>query len=123
MLVKDFYWVYSTEAVDDATWSIDLELNASHPIYEGHFPETPILPGVVTLQIIKECAEEITKKTLQYIQIGSCKFLSAINPTKNSELQLTLTLKETEENKLQLLAEGMAGENSFIKLKATLVYK
>lgn len=123
MLLKDFYRICSTETADNITWNICLELNANHPIYKGHFPEAPVLPGVATLQIIKECAEEITQSTLQYTQIGSCKFLSAIDPTQNASLQITLTLKEAEENKRQLLAEGTVAENCFIKLKATLARK
>lgn len=73
------------------------------------------------LQLIKECAEDIRRQSLQYAQIGSCKFLSAIDPTKNAMLQLTLKLGETADGQIQLLAEGKAGDDCFIKLKAQLI--
>lgn len=32
-----------------------VRLDAAHPIYAGHFPGNPVLPGVCTLQIVREC--------------------------------------------------------------------
>lgn len=120
MLLENFYQIENILPIADAQWRVNIQLNAAHRVYEGHFPQQPVLPGVCTLQIIKECAEEIMGSTLQYKRIGSCKFISAIDPSVNSRLELTLTIKETEENSWQLQAEGTAGENSFIKLKSTI---
>ncbi|HJD74756.1 MAG TPA: 3-hydroxylacyl-ACP dehydratase, partial [Bacteroides reticulotermitis] len=60
---------------------------------------------------------------LRYAQVSSCKFLSAINPIETPRISVVLTLKETEEGKLQLQAEGTVKDECFIKLKAVLILK
>lgn len=119
MLLTNFYTIRQRTTADNA-WCIVAELNPEHPLYQGHFPEQPIVPGVCMLQLIKECAEEIRQQSLHYAQIASCKFLSAINPMETKVLELTLNFKETADGQLQLLAEGKADEGCFIKLKALL---
>lgn len=119
-LLKDFYQVLSIDSSSPSACVIKLELNAKHPVYSGHFPGNPVLPGVCTLQIIKECTEAFWEGSFQYTQIGSCKFLSAINPVTHRRLTLTLSLNRQEENNFRLIAEGTAEENPFIKLKATV---
>lgn len=123
MLLDNFYTLLSSEASDSFTRTIQIELNPEHAIYQGHFPEHPVVPGVCMLQIIKECIETFRQQKLQYAQMSSCKFLSAINPLETPHLSIALTLKDTEENKLQLQAEGTVENECFIKLKAVLIPK
>ena len=123
MLIAQFYTVLSKETTSEMTWTVIVELNAHHGVYQGHFPGNPVLPGVCTMQIIKECLEELMGSTFQYAQVNSCKYLSVINPSINPRLQLNLTAKKLEDNQIQLLADGKSGEADFIKLKATLVRK
>lgn len=81
----------------------------------------PVVPGVCTLQIIKESAEQIANQPLQYVQIASSKFLSAINPLETPLLQLFIRLEKTEEHLFKLQAEGICNGKEFIKLKAVLM--
>ncbi|WP_195662615.1 hotdog family protein [Bacteroides congonensis] len=126
MLLDNFYTLLSSESPDSITWTIRVELNPEHAIYQGHFPEHPVVPGVCLLQLIKECTEGIRWQKLQYTQVSSCKFLSVVNPVKTPCLSITLTFKDMEEGKLQLQAEGTAKmegtakNECFIKLKAVL---
>lgn len=120
MLLNDFYTITGKSQLENK-WEFQIELNASHHIYEGHFPEVSIVPGVCTLQIIRECAEEITGCRLRMPQLSSCKFLSVVNPKEGSLLKLSISLDENPENNTyQLRAEGVHREQGFIKVKATL---
>lgn len=123
MLLDNFYTLLSSEVSDSGTRNIQIELNSKHVVYQGHFPEHPVVPGVCLLQIIKECIETFRQQKLQYAQISSCKFLSAINPLETPYLSIVLTLKDTEEDKLLLQAEGTVENECFIKLKAILIPK
>lgn len=123
MLLDHFYTSLSSETSDGLTWTVLVKLNPEHRLYEGHFPGHPVVPGVCLLQLIKESAENIRRHKLQYAQIASCKFLSAIHPSTTPNLTVTLTIKEIEEGILQLQAEGMAEQTCFIKLKAVLIQK
>lgn len=119
-LLPGFYTLLQSENINATDWSVQVVLNPQHPVYGGHFPGQPVVPGVCMLQIIKECVEEICKHTLQYKQIASCKFLSAINPNETPELKLALTIKKNEDNVFQVLVEGTSTKGIFIKLKAQL---
>lgn len=93
----------------------EVHLNASHKIFEGHFPEMPVLPGVCMLQIIKDCAAAMAGKELRIDYIKNCKFVSVVNPRENDWLTVSLLL--TDGNNLQ--ATLSAGENTALKLKAS----
>ena len=123
MLIAQFYTILSKEATDQMALTVNVELNPHHGVYQGHFPANPVLPGVCTLQIIKECLEELMGSTLQYAQVNSCKYLSVVNPFITPKLQLNLTAQVLEDNQIQLLTDGKTGETDFIKLKATLIRK
>lgn len=121
MLISNFYTIQQQETVAETAWTVDVALNPHHVLYNGHFPGNAVLPGVCTLQIIKECFEAIMSGSFRYVSVNSCKFLSAINPVENRVLRLHLSTKPLPDNGVQLIAEGKAGETEFIKLKATLL--
>lgn len=123
MLIAQFYTLLSQETTGETAWTVNVELNPHHAIYQGHFPGNPVLPGVCTLQIIKECLEKLMGSTLQYAQVNSCKYLAVVNPTVAPRLQLNLAVKPLDDHQIQLLADGRTGDTDFIKLKATLVRK
>lgn len=119
MLLNNFCKILDTKQ-EDEDWFFRIELNPEHKIFEGHFPEQPIVPGVCSLQIIRECAENILGKDLRINYISSCKYLTAINPQESKELEIRISLKDTESESISLSATGKSNEHDFIKLKATL---
>lgn len=94
MLLENFYKIIHIKEREDGKQAIEIELNPGHVLYQGHFPGQPVVPGVCTLQIIKESAEQIANQPLQYVQIASSKFLSAINPLETPLLQLFIRLEK-----------------------------
>ena len=113
MLLENFYKIIHIKEREDGKQAIEIELNPGHVLYQGHFPGQPVVPGVCTLQIIKESAEQIANQPLQYVQIASSKFLSAINPLETPLLQLFIRLEETEEHLFKLQAEGICNGKEF----------
>ncbi len=122
-LLTGFYTIIQSENINNTDWAVQVRLNPQHPIYGGHFPQHPVVPGVCMLQIIKECIEKIYRTPLQYKQIASCKFLSAINPNETPELKFLLTIKHGEASTLSAQVEGASAEDVCIKLKAQLIGK
>lgn len=70
MLLENFYKIIHIKEREDGKQAIEIELNPGHVLYQGHFPGQPVVPGVCTLQIIKESAEQIANQPLQYVQIA-----------------------------------------------------
>ncbi len=118
MLSTEFYTITKYEEKDADTRCFQIKLNVKHAIYNGHFPAQPVLPGVCTVQIIKECAENIVNTPLQYSQLSSCKFLFSVDPTLCNEISLSVSVVSNEDKLFTISASGMYMDNTFIKLKA-----
>jgi 3-hydroxymyristoyl/3-hydroxydecanoyl-(acyl carrier protein) dehydratase len=60
---------------------------ANHPAFAGHFPNRPIVPGVVLLdRVIQLIAAECGN---QVVTIGSAKFLHPVGPDTTLDIQWT----------------------------------
>lgn len=57
-------------------WTVPLD----HPAFAGHFPGTPILPGVVLLDMALQIIAAATGIALDLCEISSVKFLSPASP-------------------------------------------
>ena len=66
-----------------AQWTVPLD----HPAFAGHFPGTPILPGVVLLDIALQAIAEASGIVLDHCEISSVKFLSPAKPGDELEIQ------------------------------------
>lgn len=51
-----------------------------HPVFAGHFPGQPIVPGVVLLDRAILFAEALLGQSLASWQVGNAKFLSPVLP-------------------------------------------
>ncbi|MBT3442317.1 MAG: 3-hydroxyacyl-ACP dehydratase [Flavobacteriaceae bacterium] len=92
MLNKDFYKIQTINQVDDNTIHVSILLNKNHDIFNGHFPNNPITPGVCMIQAIKEIAQTQVNSLLFIHKISNVKFTALINPNVNPDLILELSL-------------------------------
>lgn len=109
----------SSETRDHQRQSL-LKINEEHPLFQGHFPGEPILPGVVLLQLFKEEAEKFYKQKLQLSEAKNVKFTALIKPGHNHPLQLISNFKKEE---AQYTLSGKALVNNTIAAKVKLVFK
>ena len=70
MLLDNFYTILSSESSDSTIWTIQVKLNPGHPVYQGHFPGHPVVPGVCLLQLIKECVEDSNTSVFLQVSFG-----------------------------------------------------
>ena len=68
-------------------------INASHRIFEGHFPGQPVVPGVCMMQIVKDLLEKAVSKETRLVRADHLKFLSVINPIDNNLANVELKYK------------------------------
>jgi 3-hydroxymyristoyl/3-hydroxydecanoyl-(acyl carrier protein) dehydratase len=66
-------------------WSVPMD----HPAFAGHFPGTPILPGVVLLDTTLHAIATATGIALNVCVINSVKFLSPVSPGEELLIQYT----------------------------------
>lgn len=98
MVLENFYKITSKEASEDSSFfNIEIKVNAAHPIFKGHFPDNPVMPGVCMLQIIKEITGEIVDAKLFMQKCSNVKFLALINPEINDVLQMQMSISQNGE--------------------------
>ena len=79
-----------------------LHIALDHPAFAGHFPGTPIVPGVVLLDAAIHAASQ-SIGAAESCQVGSAKFLSAVGPGET----LTISIDPTASGAAQFeIASG-----------------
>jgi len=123
MLLNNFYTISSFE-FSDAKDRISARLffNKEHPIFGGHFPGNPIVPGVCTVQIIREILEKALEKQFMLTIASNIKYLGFINPVTTSEVQFDLVMKRTETASIACTATISAGGNTLCSFKGEYVF-
>src|SRR5690606_39764317 len=94
-LLNDFYTILNSNSTDGGT-SVLVKINKEHSIFEGHFPNHPVTPGVCTMQIIKELSEEHFGKELMLKTARNVKFMAIINPQQHEDVRFDLATEEVE---------------------------
>lgn len=121
MILKDhLYQIVNIEKSGDSC-TFTLRISETHPLFKGHFPETPVLPGVCILQIFKELAEVdlASVSPLGYSEIKQCKFLTPVAMNEPATVLVTITLQQ--EGAFWNLSASMKSESSIhTSLKAVL---
>jgi len=80
----------------------DWTVPADHPAFAGHFPGTPILPGVLLLDTALHAIAAATGITLDICEISSVKFLSPAGP--GDELMIRHVLSANGTIRLDIVA-------------------
>lgn len=96
MLLSEFYTEQSREQRSQFNYIVLIKLNPKHPVYQGHFPNQPITPGVCMLQITKEICESITGEKLFMTSASNIRFTAIINPNVHPTIRLELDIKRND---------------------------
>ncbi len=117
MLIEGLYKVTATERTSEGILA-RVHLNKDHDIFKGHFPGNPVMPGVCMIQIIKELTEEATGKNLFLSVSSNIKFMAIINPEKNPDLELAISIAE-ENGEVKVKNTTSFEDTVALKLNAT----
>ncbi len=118
MLIKDYYEILSIAQGETATL-FEVRLNPNCAVYAGHFPGTPVSPGVCNIQMVKECAEKVAGKVLLLSGIKQCRLTMLITPQEHPLLTVSIALNEKDEA-YQLSATISHADADCLELKAEL---
>lgn len=103
----------------DGRLAFRVRLDAEHPVYGGHFPGNPVLPGVCSLQIVRECLELGTGRRHRFTAIRECKFLGMIVPQADGLLDIDIRLADDGPIAKKVTCVITNNEKTVLKLKAT----
>ena len=99
-----------------------LRLHADAPVFAVHFPDYPVLPGVLTLKMVIDALNAsrfFSPQTLTLTSVSNAKYLAVINPQEVSMLTVNVSLKSSQETSgsspavMAFKASVTAGEKNF----------
>lgn len=120
MLLNDFFRISNTESSATEIWA-ELFINGDHKIFEGHFPNQPVVPGVCMMQMVKEIVEQVLGKQTNLINAAEMKFLAVINPLENNLVQATIKYSEDEKGIINIAASIYKDELLHFKCQLKLL--
>jgi 3-hydroxyacyl-[acyl-carrier-protein] dehydratase len=108
----------SLEIIDGATKILaHISIDPLHPIFEGHFPGQPVLPGVCMMQIVRELMTTALSTSLILGEASSVKFLSVLNPLNNADVTVEIAVS-AKESGYHSTSRIYAGDMTFFKMQA-----
>jgi 3-hydroxyacyl-[acyl-carrier-protein] dehydratase len=124
MLLNKLYSVSSfdcSETGDAITACISLVKD--HPVFAGHFPGNPVLPGVCTIQIIGELLEKALRRKLMLTRASTIKYLGFISPITTTDLRFDITCKATDHGSLHCTVLVSGQGTGLCSVKGEYVYR
>ncbi len=118
MLLGKFFNI-SERNIGENSIHATLEINASHPIFDGHFPGQPVVPGVCMLQMIKELLETAIEKKTALIKADFMKFLAVINPLENPSVKAEFSYTPQEDGAIQVSGRLFNDSITFLKFRGS----
>ena len=119
MLLNNFFNIL-TQDLGPGSINSRISFNEKHAIFSGHFPGSPIVPGVCMIQLVKEVLEVTQSRNFDLTSAENIKFLQVIKPAENNPIDLILSFQETESGFVLVDARLFQGVITFFKMKATL---
>ena len=117
MLLNNFFKILKQEAEPGSVKAV-ISFDRAHPIFAGHFPGHPVVPGVTMVQALREIMELQTSSKLGIATGDNLKFLAIINPEEHHEVSVAITYTKSERT-YSLSATLLAGTVTFFKFKGT----
>jgi 3-hydroxyacyl-[acyl-carrier-protein] dehydratase len=130
MLKDSFYNILSLVRAEDMNdlpgletqvFTANIRLNGQHPVYQGHFPGKPVVPGVCQIQMIKEIFSEAIHREVSLVNADNIKFLAIIVPEMYPNLDIKITAKRQKEEAWEVSGTISKEEVQFLKFKGTFV--
>lgn len=119
MILNDTFYTVTELTKGENAVDATIKLNASHAIFEGHFPNNPVTPGVVEMEIVKEILSLGLEKPLKMKTMSSCKFLAVLNPINVENVHVKISITEMDDAFVRISGQLADDTTTFLKIAAT----
>lgn len=68
-----------------------LRVDPAHPVFAGHFPGQPVVPGVLLLEAVRALVERATGARLAIAAVRDARFTARAEPGDEVELRVSWT--------------------------------
>lgn len=94
----------------------------SNPIFLGHFPGKPMLPGVYIIQMATDYASILTGKNLVVKSIKRCRYFMPVSPELGAEYNIVCSVVGTDNDAYLMEFALLAGQTPVAQIKAQLIF-
>jgi 3-hydroxyacyl-[acyl-carrier-protein] dehydratase len=120
MLYNSFFTIEQQEIIEGKNL-VKVLINENHDVFNGHFPDNPVVPGVFLIQMVKEIIELNERQKFQLKKSDEIKFVNMVVPTIFKNLTVEITNKSSEERAYAYSILVKNEEYTFIKMKLDLL--
>ncbi|MEM7051177.1 MAG: hypothetical protein AAF604_16025 [Acidobacteriota bacterium] len=75
--------------LEDTTWYLPVGIPADSPFFEGHFPESPVLPAVAQLELLRQAWDRLGRSA-HLVAIDNLRLASPLLPGDQLSLEIAL---------------------------------
>jgi len=119
MILKDSFFTIVNQHITETKADFRIALNVAHFVYQAHFPNNPITPGVCLVQMGVELFNSIKGKRFGIKTLKNVKFTYPINPLEFPQVDFLLEFTENE-NLWQIKVLITEKETVFAKINMVL---
>ena len=116
MLLGSFYKIIDS-ANEEEKLSATVQFDASHPIFTGHFPTLPVVPGVCQTQMLNEVLNSILGKEFSMTRTSQIKFLALLNPVKTPQIQMDIKMTPLQQGRFLVSANYYWQDIAYFRFK------
>lgn len=118
-LTEGFFIIELTHDIEGA-YEVVLLTNPAHPIYQAHFPGSPITPGVCLIQAAGELLENKLGRKLYLQSIKNVKFLLVLVPEEGKKIKYVFSNIVEDENGVK--TQVLINDDTTVYAKISLVF-
>lgn len=96
-IVFDQLITVQLDSSEEGEYLLNMEVNPSSHVFEGHFPSQPVLPGVTIMAAVKRAVQVALNQEIQLDSMSTCKFLRPIIPGENNTYRIQLSISEADD--------------------------
>lgn len=122
-MLKDQLYTIQKLDYQDFVLKVEIKLIKTHPIFQGHFPDVPVLPGVTMMQMVKELMEVAEEKKFLIQSAGQIKFLQMLNPENTDTVNWEINVSIVEDGIYKVKAQMIKEELVFFKMTGKLKWE
>lgn len=117
--MEDQFFTLESISEEDGVHLATVSLNPAHSVYQGHFPEQPIAPGVMLMDMCRRVAGAILKAEVRIAAARSMKFVKIVDPNNVGSLTIKITFKDSEAGQ-QMNCVACWDDDTYFKIVATI---
>jgi len=116
IMSEPYFHIEHLEA-GDTNVRAEIVFPPSHPLYGGHFPGRPVVPGVVVLEVMRALLRQSWNMDPRIRTARALKFLQPMLPSGQDRYIVQVDVTGRSEGRLVLNAEFRLGDHVCTRLR------